>query len=172
MWIYINVFRKFHLNTLHFSLLLSLLIPFTNFLFRVRIHVHAFGMKIFTNAMRFHHCYINLEGARGSNEVLYNTGGTVNVWSSDWLIDWLTEYCFTSHPKIFHMETSLSPVKGFKLDLCFEQAGIFIVPLLLWLRASVFAVSTEGPPPPHESPPAWGTEESNHCKSFFVVFQT
>lgn len=83
MWIYINVFLKFHLNTLHFTLLLSLLIPFTNFLFRARIHVHAFGMKIFTNAMRFHHCYINLESARGSKEVLYNTEGTVNIWLID-----------------------------------------------------------------------------------------
>jgi hypothetical protein len=70
-----------------------------------------------------------------------------------WLIDWLIIYCFTSHSRIFHLFGDLTITgEGLQnLGLClalraFEQEGIFIVPHLLWHEASVFPVSSEGPP--------------------------
>jgi hypothetical protein len=62
------------------------------------------------------------------------------------IIDWLIICCFTSRSRIFHLEGLQN------LGLCsalraFEQGGIFIMPHLLWHGASVFPVSSEGPPP-------------------------
>jgi hypothetical protein len=62
-------------------------------------------------------------------------------------------YGFTSHSRIFHLYGEVTITgKGLKnLSLCatlraFQHGGIFIVPHLLWHRASVFPVSSKGPP--------------------------
>ena len=67
--------------------------------------------------------------------------------------DWLIIYCFTSRSRIFHLygDVTITGEGLQNLGLCsalraFEQGGIFIVPHLLWHRASVFPVSSEGPP--------------------------
>ena len=67
--------------------------------------------------------------------------------------DWLIIYGFTSHSRIFHLYGDVTIAgEGLQhLGLCsalraFEQGGIFIVPHLLWHGASVFPVSSEGPP--------------------------
>jgi hypothetical protein len=72
------------------------------------------------------------------------------------MIDWLLIYSFTSSSRIFHIYGDVTIAgEGWKglqnLSLCpalwaFEQGGIFIVPHLLWHGASVFPVSSEGPP--------------------------
>jgi hypothetical protein len=68
-------------------------------------------------------------------------------------IDWLIIYCFTSRSRVFHLYGDVAiTFEGLQnLGLClalraFEQGGIFIVPRLLWHGASVFPVSSEGPP--------------------------
>jgi hypothetical protein len=70
----------------------------------------------------------------------------------DWLINWFT-YCCTSRSRIFHLYEDVTIVgEGLQnLGLCstlrvFEQGGIFSVLHLLWHGASVFPVSSEGPP--------------------------
>jgi hypothetical protein len=64
-------------------------------------------------------------------------------------------YCFTSRSRIFHLHENVIIVgeglQNLGLIVCsalraFEQGGIFIVPHLLWHGASVFPVSSEGPP--------------------------
>jgi hypothetical protein len=62
-------------------------------------------------------------------------------------------YCFTSRSIIFHLygDVTIASEGLHNLGLCsapraFEQGGIFIVPHLLWHGASVFPVSSEGPP--------------------------
>jgi hypothetical protein len=68
------------------------------------------------------------------------------IWSIDYFIALrATQEFFTS------METSPLPVKGYKFRPMvgaqgFEQGEIFMKPHLLWLGASVFPVSSEGPP--------------------------
>jgi hypothetical protein len=81
----------------------------------------------------------------------YYTHVEMYIWN--WLIDWLIMYCFTSHSRIFHLYEDVTVAgEGLQnLGLCsalkpFEQRGIFIVPHLLWHWASVFPVSSEGPP--------------------------
>jgi hypothetical protein len=85
----------------------------------------------------------------------------------DWLIDWLfivlrpTQEYFTS--ALYGDVTvtgeglqTLGPCSALKV---FEQGEIFIVPHLLWYGASVFQVSSEGPP--HSVPSydtQWGVE--------------
>jgi hypothetical protein len=66
--------------------------------------------------------------------------------------DWLIIYGFTS-PSRFHLHEDVTITgEGLqKLGLCsalwtFEQGGIFIVSHLPWHGASVFPVSSEGPP--------------------------
>jgi hypothetical protein len=68
-------------------------------------------------------------------------------------IDWLIIYCFKSCSRIFHLYGDLTITGEMlqNLGLCsafraFEQEGFFIVPHLLWHGASVFLVSSEGPP--------------------------
>jgi hypothetical protein len=65
----------------------------------------------------------------------------------------LVVYCFTSHSRIFHLygDVTITGEGLQNLGLCsalraFEQGGIFIVPHLLRHGASVFPVSSEGPP--------------------------
>jgi hypothetical protein len=67
--------------------------------------------------------------------------------------DWLFIYGFTLHSRIFHLygDVSIADEGLHYLSLClalraFEQQGMFIVPHLLWHWASVFPVSSEGPP--------------------------
>jgi hypothetical protein len=67
--------------------------------------------------------------------------------------DWLIVYGFTSRSGIFHLYGDITiTVEGLQnLGLCsalraFEQGGIFIVSHLLWHRASVFPMSSEGLP--------------------------
>jgi hypothetical protein len=62
-------------------------------------------------------------------------------------------YCFTSRLRIFHLygDVTITSEGLQNLGLCsalraFEQGGIFIVPHLLRHGASVFPVSSEGPP--------------------------
>jgi hypothetical protein len=63
-------------------------------------------------------------------------------------------YCFTFRSRIFHLYGDVTIITGEglqNLGLCsalraFEQGRIFIVPHLLWHGASVFPVSSEGPP--------------------------
>jgi hypothetical protein len=73
---------------------------------------------------------------------------TFDRWS-----DWLIISCFTSRSRIFHLHGDVTIAgEGLgNLGLCstlraFEQGGIFIVPHLLWHGASVFPISSEGPP--------------------------
>jgi hypothetical protein len=68
-------------------------------------------------------------------------------------IDWLINYCFTSRSRIFHLYGNVTFTGeglqnlGLRSALrAFQQGGIFIVPHLLWHGASVFPVSSEGPP--------------------------
>ena len=68
-------------------------------------------------------------------------------------LDWLIIYGFTSRSRIFHLygDVTIAGEGLQNLGLCsalraFEQGGIFIVPHLLWHGASVFPVSSEGPP--------------------------
>jgi hypothetical protein len=68
------------------------------------------------------------------------------------MIDWLFTV-FTSRSRIFHLygDVTIAGEGLQNLGLCsalraFEQGGIFIVPHLLWHGASVFPVSSEGPP--------------------------
>jgi hypothetical protein len=72
----------------------------------------------------------------------------------DWLIDRLIIYSFTSRSRIVHLYGNVTIAgEGLQnLGLCsalrvLEQGGIFIVPNLMWQGASVFPVSSEGPPP-------------------------
>jgi hypothetical protein len=67
--------------------------------------------------------------------------------------DWMTIYWFTSLSQIFlwYWDVTIAREGLQTLDLCsalkaFEQDGIFIMPHLLWLGASAFPVSSEGPP--------------------------
>jgi hypothetical protein len=68
------------------------------------------------------------------------------------MIDWLFSVLRPAQEYFTYMETSPLQVKVCKLLglysalRAFEQGGIFIVPHLLWHRASVFPVSSEGPP--------------------------
>jgi hypothetical protein len=69
------------------------------------------------------------------------------------MIDWLIIYSFTSRSKFFHLygDVTIAGEGLQNLGLCsalraFEQGGVFIVPHLLWHGASVFPVSSEGPP--------------------------
>jgi hypothetical protein len=70
------------------------------------------------------------------------------------ILDWLIIYCFTSRSRIFHLYGDVITIAGEglqNLGLCsalraFEQGGIFIVPHLLCHGASVFPISSEGPP--------------------------
>ena len=69
------------------------------------------------------------------------------------LVDWLIVYGFTSCSRIFHLygDVTITGEGLQNLGLCsalrtFEQGGIFLVPHLLWHGASVFPVSSEGPP--------------------------
>jgi hypothetical protein len=62
-------------------------------------------------------------------------------------------YSFTSRSRIFHLygDVTIAGEGLQSLGLCsairaFEQEVIFIVPHLLWHGASVFPVSSEGPP--------------------------
>ena len=62
-------------------------------------------------------------------------------------------YCFTSCSRIFHQykDVTITGEVLQNLDLClalraFEQGGIFILPHILLHWASVFLVSSEGPP--------------------------
>ena len=62
-------------------------------------------------------------------------------------------YCFTSRSRIFHLygDVTITGEGLQNLGLCsalraFEQGGIFIVPHPLRHGASVFPVSSEGPP--------------------------
>jgi hypothetical protein len=62
-------------------------------------------------------------------------------------------YCFMSRSRILHLygDDTMAGEGLQNLGLCsvlraFEQEGIFIVPHLLWHGASVFPVSSEGPP--------------------------
>jgi hypothetical protein len=63
-------------------------------------------------------------------------------------------FCLTSRSRICHLGYRDVTITGeglHNLGLCsalraFEQGGIFIVPHLLWHGASVFLVSSEGPP--------------------------
>jgi hypothetical protein len=71
----------------------------------------------------------------------------------DLLLMWLIIYGFTSCSRIFHLYGDVTTAgEGLQnLGLCsalraFEQGGIFIVQHLLWHGASVFSVSSEGPP--------------------------
>jgi hypothetical protein len=66
--------------------------------------------------------------------------------------DWLIIYGFTSRLRILHLYGDVA-IAGELQNLglysalrAFEQGGIFIVPHLLWHGASVFSVSSEGPP--------------------------
>jgi hypothetical protein len=77
------------------------------------------------------------------------------VWLTNFIRsnDWLIIYCFTSHSRIFHLHGDVTTnSEGLQnLGIClvlraFEQGGIFIVPHLLWYGASIFQVSSEGPP--------------------------
>jgi hypothetical protein len=68
-------------------------------------------------------------------------------------LDWLIIYCFTFRSRIFHLygDVTITGEGLQNLGLCsalraFEQGGIFIVPHLLWHGASVFPVSSAGPP--------------------------
>jgi hypothetical protein len=57
-------------------------------------------------------------------------------------------YCFTSRSRIFHL-LSVKWLQNFGVCSAlraFEHGGIFIVPHLLWHRATVFPVSSEGLP--------------------------
>jgi hypothetical protein len=69
------------------------------------------------------------------------------------MIDWLIIYGFTSLSRIFHLygDVTIAGEGLQNLGLCsalraFQQGGNFIVPHLLWHGASVFPVSSEGPP--------------------------
>jgi hypothetical protein len=69
------------------------------------------------------------------------------------VLDWLIIYGFTSRSRIFHLygDVTITGEGLQKLGLCsafrtFEQGWIFIVPHLLWHGASVFSVSSQGPP--------------------------
>jgi hypothetical protein len=81
----------------------------------------------------------------------------LRIWSFwrtcniDWLITSI--YCFTSRSRIFHLygDVTITGEGLQNLVLCsalmaFEQGGIFIVPHPLRHGASVFPVSSEGPP--------------------------
>jgi hypothetical protein len=75
------------------------------------------------------------------------TKSTLLIWFD------LVIYSFTSHSRIFHLygDVTIAGEGLQNLGLCsalgaFEQGGIFIVPHLLWYRASVFPVSSEGSP--------------------------
>jgi hypothetical protein len=77
----------------------------------------------------------------------------------DWLIDYLF---FTSCSRMFHLHGDVTNAgEGLQnLGLCsalraFEHWGTFIVPHLLWHVASVFPVSSEGPP---HSVASYGTQ--------------
>jgi hypothetical protein len=68
----------------------------------------------------------------------------------DWLFDYLQFYV---HPRIFYLyeDVTITGEELQNLGLCselraFKQGGIFILPHLLWHGASVFSVSSEGPP--------------------------
>jgi hypothetical protein len=70
-------------------------------------------------------------------------------------IDWMIIYEFTSRSRIFHLygDVTIAGERLQSLGLCsalraFEQGGVFIVPHLLRHGASVFQVSSEGPPHP------------------------
>jgi hypothetical protein len=74
------------------------------------------------------------------------------------MIDW-----FTSRSRIFHLNGDVNIAgEGLQnLGLCsalraFEQWGIFIVLHLLWHGASIFPVSSEGPP---DSVASYDTQE-------------
>jgi hypothetical protein len=67
--------------------------------------------------------------------------------------DWLFSVLRPAQEYFIYMETSPLPVKGCKIYAiarrscrAFEQGGVFIVPHLLWHGASVFPVSSDGPP--------------------------
>jgi hypothetical protein len=69
------------------------------------------------------------------------------------MIDWLIIYGFTSRSRILHLHGNVTITdEGLqKLGQCsalraFEHGGIFIVQHMLWHEASVFPVSSEGPP--------------------------
>jgi hypothetical protein len=68
-------------------------------------------------------------------------------------LGWLIIYCFTSRSRIFHLYGDVTIIGEALQNLglwstlrALEQGGIFIVPQLLWHGASVFPVSSEGPP--------------------------
>jgi hypothetical protein len=68
-------------------------------------------------------------------------------------MDRLIIYGFTSRSRIFHLygDVTIAGEGQQNIGLCsalraFEQGGNFIVPYLLWHGASVFQVSSEGPP--------------------------
>jgi hypothetical protein len=69
------------------------------------------------------------------------------------MIDWLIIYGFTLRSRIFHFygDVTIAGEGLQNLGLCsalraFVQGGVFIVSHLLWHEASVFPVSSEGPP--------------------------
>jgi hypothetical protein len=76
-----------------------------------------------------------------------------NCYTGPKEVGWLVVYCFTSRSRIFHLYGDITITgEGLQnLGLCsalraFEQGKIFIVPHLLRHRASVFPVSSKGPP--------------------------
>jgi hypothetical protein len=76
-----------------------------------------------------------------------------NIGSISNELDWLIIYGFTSRSRIFHLygDVTIAGEGLQNLGLCsahraFELGGIFIVPHLLWHGASVFPVSSKGPP--------------------------
>jgi hypothetical protein len=81
---------------------------------------------------------------------IYLADTIVKNMSSDWYIEhrYIQMYGWLINCLLFYV-----PLKNFSLDLdlcsalrAFEQGGIFIVPHLLWHGASVFLVSSKGPP--------------------------
>jgi hypothetical protein len=96
--------------------------------------------------------------------------------SGDWLIDWKIIYCFTPRSRIIHLygDVTIAGEGLQNLGLCsalraFEQGGIFIVPHLLymWYGASVFSVSSEGPP---HSVASYNTRgDVDFCKMTFYI---
>jgi hypothetical protein len=68
------------------------------------------------------------------------------------MVSWLIYcYCFTSRSRIFHQYEDVTiastKLRSMRLALrAFELGGIFIVPHLLWHGATIFPVSSEGPP--------------------------
>ena len=70
---------------------------------------------------------------------------------NDWLIDYLLFYVPLKNISLIYGDVTITGEGLQNLGLCsalkaFEQGGIFIVPHLLWHGASVFPVSSEGPP--------------------------